>query len=112
MIPESSLHKIKCSWPNKPEHYAHEPRLLSCGHPVCIQCIQTNDTIHTSSTAKTHCFQCGKENTRDLFKSPVDEISQATIENDLKYVYDELCGKLSSTENEIESMRLTLPFFF
>jgi hypothetical protein len=53
MIFEELLDDLKCSMPNKPEHFVQNEKILSCGHPVCTDCMQ-NNVGTTISCARCH----------------------------------------------------------
>ena len=79
-----------------PEHFVKEPKLLSCGHPVCQMCIE-----HTAND-EIKCSRCNKVNTLDLDTAPLVPKAEKMIESNLEQLSKVLYGKIKNAENEIE----------
>jgi hypothetical protein len=73
---------------------------MSCGHLICMRCIQSDTEIV--------CVHCGRANTTDMSNAKVYELSKIKIEDNLKIIFDDVCTKLGSIEDELKS----IPLFF
>ena len=85
---------LKCCLVLNPEHFANEPKLLSCGHLACSRCI-------LNSSGSIICSLCSELNCLDLSRQPIVKFVQALINANLKDQSEKLLAKYKATESEL-----------
>ncbi len=101
MISTRVLEELKCCLYGLPEHFVEEPKLLSCGHPVCQMCIE----YRTNCEDDMKCSRCSKVNSSDLDTVPLVPMASTIIESHLEQLSKALYGQIKHAENEIEGDR-------
>jgi hypothetical protein len=96
---EKFLNLLKCCMPDKPEHFVQDPKLLSCGHPICNQCI--TDKLGGNFIGIV-CVQCKQSNVLDLKTIPILTFSKTMLEMGLTDFSKILQTKLESLRKKIE----------
>jgi hypothetical protein len=93
-----NLNDLKCCMPDRPQHFVQSQKILSCGHPVCSNCIETDCPIGIE------CARCHKTNSSDLSSSfdYVNKLSEKYIESNLVELSQFLYCELKNTINDIE----------
>ncbi len=92
------LEELKCCMHDLPEHFAKEPKLLSCGHPVCQMCIE----YKTNDDDEIKCSRCNNVNSLD----PVSFIGFKYGKYDwIIFAKKALYGQITNAENEITGDR-------
>jgi hypothetical protein len=97
MISSELFNDFKCCYPNRPEHFVHNEKILSCGHPVCQQCFKDNfENIKCSRCDTiTNIPVCGSSDF-------VNKLSKRYIEAHLAEFSQLIDTKLAYTVNEIK----------
>ncbi len=88
----NSLEEIKCYMPGTSDHFAEEPKALSCGDYVCSKCIISQTGIE--------CKRCSKTNECDLAKVPVIKLVRSFIDVKMNEASEALYNMLRTVEDE------------
>jgi hypothetical protein len=88
---------FKCSIPNKIEHFVYDPKLLSCGHSICTNCLLEvkNKTIN--------CNRCNQLNESELIEQPVSTALKKFIDANCKDMSRDILTKIMDTEIKVKS---------
>ncbi len=107
---DQHLNELKCCMPHVPEHFVDkDPKLFSCGHPVCSLCIIK--IANNESCIGTLCSRCNQANHLDLKTIPIVSFANTMFELSLADFSKTLYKKLEKVGIEISCETIYLKYF-
>jgi hypothetical protein len=102
--------ELNCCMPYRPDHFVQKQIILSCGHPICDKCANSD-----SVSDHIQCGRCGQINNTNLTmhnnndNDYINKLSDQYIRSNLSEFSQILLSKMENTITDTKSKSI-LPF--